>query len=68
MRLLSLFVLILASPACVPVPCDFPVRCVDSCATRNEVSFMCGACPVGSVPISSCIDAGATEDASVPPD
>lgn len=65
MRLTILFAvpaLLLAGCPIEPTPCDFPIRCVDNCTDRNEVSFMCGECPSGSVPIGSCVVDGGLPD------
>lgn len=50
--------------SCSQPGCDFPVHCVDRCGGAESVA--CGACPAGTVPSSSCLDAGgdAGSDAS----
>lgn len=72
MRTLPAFAALAVLAGCPssPTRCDFPVRCVDDCISRNEVSYMCGDCPAGSVRISTCVDdAGPpSEDASFYPD
>ena len=41
------------------VPCDFPVRCFESCG-GPELSA-CGVCPAGTRSFSSCVDLGASD-------
>ena len=72
LAVLSLSLVALALTGCPYNTCDFPIRCVEACDTRTVVSYACGPCPAGSVPIQSCpIDAGPdapTGDAGPLPD